>query len=121
DARNDAALGHGEILPLPGEELLRPHPRDGADGLLPHVARLVARETEGVHLGAAAAATGAELDAPVGHDVDVGDLLRHADGMIDRRAEGEDPGGDADALWLPPDGEAGRGGRPPPPALLRPR
>src|SRR5262249_59620099 len=108
-ARNDAALRNREVLALPGEELLGPHLRDGADGLLPHVARLVTRETEGVDLGAAAAATGAELDAPVGHDVDVGDLLRHADGMIDRRADVEDAGHDADAFRLHADRETGEG------------
>src|SRR5262249_38084360 len=62
---------------------------------------------EGVDLGAAAAATGAELDAPVGHDVDVGDLLCDADGMIDRWADVEDAGHHADAFGLHADGEAG--------------
>ena len=50
---------------------------------------------------------GAELDASVRHDVDVGDLLRHANGMIDRRAEVEDAGHDADAFRLHADGQAG--------------
>src|SRR5262249_17506218 len=118
DARNDAALGHGEVLPLPGEELLRPHERDGADGLLPHVARLVAGEAEGVHLGAAAAATGADLDAAVWHHAEVGDLLRHADGVIDRWADVEDAGDDADASRLYADGEAGEVRRRPVRVLL---
>jgi hypothetical protein len=92
------------------EEILGPHLRDRADGLLPELARVLVEEAEGVDLGGSASAPGAELDPAVGEDVDQRDLLGHPNGVIDRGAEIHDSRYQADSLGLNSHGEAGQMG-----------
>src|SRR5262245_55457196 len=107
DARQNAALGDGEVFAVPVEEVLCPHLRDGADRFLPHRARLFRTQAERVDLGRPAAAPGAELDAAVGDRVDVRDLFGDAHRMVDHRAEVEDAGHQPDAFRLHADRQAG--------------
>src|SRR5262249_19767330 len=74
-----------------------PHPGYDLQRLLPHVARQLGLDLEAGLLELARAA-GAELDAPVGQEIERCDAFRHPDGMVELVREQRDPVSQPDAL-----------------------
>ncbi len=81
------------------------HRRDLADGLLPHLALGRALDLEACELHVARRLARAELDAPVGHEVERRDPLGDAGGMVVTGQRGDDAVPQADVL-----GALARGG-----------
>src|SRR5208337_5421430 len=67
------------------ERILAPHPRNRLDRLGPSRPRLLGSHAEAEQLVHRGRAPGAELDAPIRHDVEHGDPFRHMDWMAERQ------------------------------------
>ena len=102
--RDDSALGHREVLAVPAGDFIRPHVRDGADHLVPHVLGVVRLNLETAQLGPSRGAAGAELEPAVGDDVERGGAFGDARRVIDLGQAERDALTDVDVL-----GHRGRG------------
>jgi hypothetical protein len=98
--REHGPLGHRESAALPAEAFLRPHLRDDADVFVPRLLRFVGVGFEAGELGPGGRASGAEVEAPVGHDVEHGGALGCANRMVELRDADDDPVSHPDALGL---------------------
>src|SRR5579875_3155645 len=97
--RDDVARRHREVLPgVAGIRALREHERDLRDRLLPHVVLLARVDPEAFELDARRGLAGAELDAPVGDQVEHGDPLRDPRRVVVARRHEHDAVPEADPL-----------------------
>ena len=93
------ARRHPEVLRVPAcEGLLHEHARDRVERVAPLIALLLALDQEAAQLGLRARLPGAELEPPVGDQVERGDPLRHARRMVHLRRDLHDSVAKADAL-----------------------
>ena len=86
------------LADVAGERRLGQAAQRDADALFPHRALVVRVDPERVELGRRGPFAGAELDASAGQDVERGDPLRDARGMVDRGQGVHDAVTEPDAL-----------------------
>ena len=84
------ALRHLEKLAVVTESLLHPHFRNRRDRFLPHRARIFRVHLEAAELLLGDRSARSEFDAPVRHDVEHRDSLRHAHWMVERNRQQAD-------------------------------
>src|SRR6266511_1235514 len=68
--RQYGARQHREILALPGEMAILPHPRDGTQRLVPHVFRQVGVAEKAAELRPGRGPPGAKLEAAIADDIE---------------------------------------------------